>query len=219
MIDKIQVLLAEDHQTVREGIKMIINAEEDMSVIGEADNGREVIHLAEKLNPDVILMDISMPELNGLIATAKLKRTLPKIKILTLTRHTDNAYLQELLQAGVNGYLLKQSAASELLRAIRVVTSGGNYLDPEITGKVLAGYTENKVKLRGEVRGERLTERESEILRHIALGYSNREIGEKMDISIKTVEAHKANALKKLDISSRREIMSYAILQGWMRET
>ena len=219
MIDKIQVLLAEDHQTVREGIKMIINAEEDMSVIGEADNGREVINLAEKLNPDVILMDISMPELNGLIATAKLKRTLPEIKILTLTRHTDNAYLQELLQAGVNGYLLKQSAASELLRAIRVVTSGGNYLDPEITGKVLAGYTENKVKLRGEVRGERLTERESEILRHIALGYSNREIGEKMDISIKTVEAHKANALKKLDISSRREIMSYAILQGWMRET
>ncbi|NJM54447.1 MAG: response regulator transcription factor, partial [Blastocatellia bacterium] len=132
MIDKIQVLLAEDHQTVREGIKMIINAEEDMSVIGEADNGREVINLAEKLNPDVILMDISMPELNGLIATAKLKRTLPEIKILTLTRHTDNAYLQELLQAGVNGYLLKQSAASELLRAIRVVTSGGNYLDPEL---------------------------------------------------------------------------------------
>lgn len=219
MTDKIQILLAEDHQTVREGIKMIINAEEDMIVIGEAGNGREIIRLAEKLSPDVILMDISMPELNGLVATAKLKRTQPEIKILTLTRHTDNAYLQELLQAGVNGYLLKQSASTELLRAIRAVSNGGSYLDPEITGKVLAGYAENKIKLRGEIRGEKLTERESEILRHIALGYSNREIAEKMDISIKTVEAHKANSLKKLDMTSRREIMSYAILQGWMQET
>lgn len=218
-MNKTQVLLAEDHQTVREGIKMIINAEEDMTVVGEAGNGREVIILAEKLNPDIVLMDISMPELNGLIATAKLKRTLPDIKILTLTRHTDNAYLQELLQAGVNGYLLKQSASSELLRAIRVVSSGENYLDPKITGKVLAGYSETKTRLRGEIRGEKLTGRESETLRHISLGYSNREIAEKMDISIKTVEAHKANALKKLDISTRREIMSYAILQGWMLET
>jgi DNA-binding NarL/FixJ family response regulator len=219
MTDKIQILLAEDHQTVREGIKMIINAEDDMTVIGEASNGREVIELAQTLNPNVILMDISMPELNGLVATAKLKRILPDIKVLTLTRHTDNAYLQELLQAGVNGYLLKQSASTELLRAIRIVNSGGNYLDPEITGKVFAGYTENKFKLRGELRGEKLTERESEVLRYIALGYSNREIGEKLDISIKTVEAHKANSLKKLNMSSRREIMSYAILQGWMHET
>jgi len=219
MMEKIQILLAEDHQTVREGIKMIINAEDDMTVIGEAGDGREVINLAQKLNPQVILMDISMPELNGLVATAKLKRILPQIKILTLTRHTDNAYLQELLQAGVNGYLLKQSASTELLRAIRLVNSGGSYLDPEITGKVLANYSENNLKLRGEVRGEKPTEREAEVLRHIALGYSNREIGEKLNISIKTVEAHKANALKKLDMSSRREIMSYAILQGWMQET
>jgi two-component system response regulator NreC len=219
MSGKIKVLLAEDHKTVRAGVKMIIDAEDDMTVIGEAGNGREAIELARELNPDVILMDISMPELNGLIATAKLKRISPDVKILALTRHTDQAYLQELLQAGVNGYLLKQSAADELLRAIRVVMQGGSFLDTEITGKVLAGYTEKNIKLRGEIRGEKLTERESEVLRHIALGYSNREIAQKMDISVKTVEAHKANALKKLDMSSRREIMTYAILQGWMRET
>jgi two-component system response regulator NreC len=219
MSGKIKVLLAEDHKTVRAGVKMIIDAEDDMMVIGEAGNGREAIEMAKELTPDVILMDISMPELNGLIATAKLKRVSPDIKILALTRHTDQAYLQELLQAGVNGYLLKQSAADELLRAIRVVMQGGSFLDTEITGKVLAGYTEKNIKLRGEIRGEKLTERESEVLRHIALGYSNREIAQKMDISVKTVEAHKANALKKLDMSSRREIMTYAILQGWMRET
>jgi two-component system, NarL family, response regulator NreC len=218
-MDNIRILLAEDHQTVREGIKMIINAENDMTVIGEANNGREAVKLVEELNPDVVMMDISMPELNGLIATAKLKRTHPEIKVLALTRHTDDAYLQELLQAGVNGYLLKQSASAELLRAIRIVFMGGNYLDTQITGKVINTFNEKKLKLRGETRGEKLTERESEILRHISLGYSNREIGEKMDISIKTVEAHKANALKKLNISSRREIMSYAILQGWMQET
>jgi DNA-binding NarL/FixJ family response regulator len=214
----IRIFLAEDHKTVRKGIKMIIDAEKDMTVIGEAGNGREAIKLVQEMVPDVILMDISMPELNGLIATAKLKRINPEIKILALTRHTEDVYLQELLQAGVDGYLLKQSAASELLRAIRVVMMGGSYLDSEITGKVLAGYTEKKIKLRGEIRGEKLTERESEILRHIALGYSNREIATKMEISIKTVEAHKANSLKKLNITSRREIMSYAILQGWMHE-
>lgn len=219
MSNKIKVLLAEDHKTVREGLKMIINAQDDMTVIGETGNGREAISLAQELTPDIVVMDISMPELNGLIATAKLKRIAPGIKILTLTRHTDDAYLQELIQAGVNGYVLKQSPATELLRAIRVIAMGGSYLDTEVTGKVLANYTERGLKLRGDTRGIKLTVRESEVLRHIALGYSNREIAEKMNISVKTIEAHKANALKKLDMGSRREIMSYAILQGWMGET
>ncbi|MBX7174593.1 MAG: response regulator transcription factor [Pyrinomonadaceae bacterium] len=218
-MNKIRILLAEDHQTVREGLRMIIDSQEFMTVIGEAGNGREAIKLAQELSPDLVLMDISMPELNGLVATAKLKRILPDSKILTLTRHTDDAYLQELLQAGVNGYVLKQSPSSELIHAIKVVMSGESYLDPKITEKVLIGYAKKTIKLKGEMRGEKLTERESETLRHISLGYCNREIAEKLDISIKTVEAHKANALKKLNINSRREIMSYAILQGWMQET
>lgn len=216
---KIRILLADDHQTVREGLKMIIDSQEFMTVIAEASNGREAIKLAQELSPDLVVMDISMPELNGLVATAKLKRILPNSKILTLTRHTDDAYLQELLQAGVNGYVLKQSPSSELIHAIKVVISGESYLDPKITEKVLMGYAKKTIRLKGEMRGEKLTERESETLRHISLGYCNREIAEKLDISIKTVEAHKANALKKLNINSRREIMSYAILQGWMQET
>jgi two-component system response regulator NreC len=163
-------------------------------------------------------MDISMPELNGLKASAKLKRILPDIKILALTRHSDDAYLQELLQAGVSGYVLKQSAPTELISAIHAVASGKGYLDPKITGKIFASFSEKRSKRRGETSGEPITGRESEVLRHIALGYSNIEIAEKMDISVKTVEAHKANALKKLNMQSRKDIVRYAILQGWMQE-
>lgn len=217
-MDKLRILLAEDHETVREGIKLIIDSQDDMEICGEAGDGREAIRLAQELAPDVLVMDVSMPELNGLKAAAKLKRIAPAIKILTLTRHTDEAYLQELLQAGVSGYVLKQSAASELLRAIRAVAGGANYLDPSITGKVFGNYVGKSSQIRGETRGARLTERESETLRQIALGYSNKEIAASLDISVKTVEAHKANALQKLDMRTRIDIVRYAILQGWMQE-
>jgi len=217
-MDKLKILLAEDHETVREGIKLIIESQNDMEVVGEAGDGREAIRLAEELKPDIVLMDVSMPGLNGLLATAKLKRTMPDIKILTLTRHTDEAYLQELLQAGISGYVLKQSASAELLRAIRAVASGGKYLDPAITGKVFDGYTEKLGKLRGETLGASLSGRESETLRLIALGYSNKEIAEQFDISVKTIEAHNANAQQKLHLKSRKDIISYAILQGWMQD-
>ncbi len=218
-MSEIRILIAEDHEAVREGLRLIIDTQDDMQVYGEAGDGRAAIRLAQELFPDVLLMDVSMPELNGLTATAKLKRIAPAIKILTLTRHTDEAYLQELLQAGVSGYVLKQSAASELLRAIRAVAAGGNYLDPAMTGKVFGNYVGKSTKPRGETRGAQLTERESESLRHIALGYSNKEIAERLYISVKTVEAHKANALRKLDMHSRIDIVRYAILQGWMQDT
>jgi DNA-binding NarL/FixJ family response regulator len=163
-------------------------------------------------------MDISMPELNGLKASAKIKRVAPDIKILTLTRHTDTAYLQELLEAGVSGYVLKQSAPGELIRAIRIVAGGGSYLDPAVTGKVFESLGGNQNKLRGAAGGKPLTEPEREVLRCIALGYSNKEIAGKMNLSVKTIENHKTNALKKLDMTSRKDIIGYAILQGWMRE-
>ena len=217
-MSEIRVLIAEDHETVREGLKLLVESQEDMLVCGEAGNGREAIRLAQELLPDVLLMDISMPELNGLKATAKLKRIAPGIKILTLSRHTDEAYLHELLQAGVSGYVLKQSASTELLRAIRAVANGGNYLDPAMTGKIFSGYVAKREKPRGEVRGAKLTSRESETLRQIAWGYSNKEIAEKLDISVKTVEAHKANALRKLNMKSRLDIVRYAVLKGWLLE-
>lgn len=218
MTNKLKIFVADDHGTVRDGIKMIVNSQDDMEVVGEADNGREAVKLVRQLQPDIALMDISMPQLNGLKAAAQLKRIVPDIKIITLTRHTDKAYLQELLQAGISGYALKQSVSGELIRAIRIVAEGGNYLDPAVTNKVFDVYSNQRSKLRGETSGKQLTTRESEILRHIALGYSNQEIADKSNISVKTVEAHKNNSMKKLDISSRRQIISYAILQGWMQE-
>jgi DNA-binding NarL/FixJ family response regulator len=214
----IKVIIAEDHEMVREGLKMIVNSQDDMEVVGEAGNGREAIELAKALHPDVVLMDISMPELNGLKAAATLKRIMSDTKILTLTRHSDEAYMQELFQAGVSGYLLKQSAASELTRAIHTVMRGENFLDPAVAGKVFSGYAD-RPKLRGERDNASLTNREEEVLCDIALGYSNREIADKLGVSVKTVEAHKSNAMQKLSISTRREIIRYAILKGWMQES
>ncbi|HEY8560143.1 MAG TPA: response regulator transcription factor [Pyrinomonadaceae bacterium] len=189
-----------------------------MEVVGDAGDGRTAVELARQSQPDIVLMDISMPQLNGLTASAKLKRIAPDVKILTLTRHTDPAYLQELMRAGVSGYVLKQSAPAELIRAIRAVAAGDKYLDPAITGKVFEGFTGKQSKFRGGTSGERLTPREAEVPRHIALGYSNKEIADKMGVSVKTAETHKANSLRKLNMKTRRDIIGYAILQGGLQE-
>jgi DNA-binding NarL/FixJ family response regulator len=188
-----------------------------MEVIAEAGNGSAAIKLARELAPDIVVMDISMPELNGLKATKKLKQVCPDVKVLTLTRHTDDAYLQQLIQAGASGYVLKQSAPTELIRAIHAISEGNNYLDPALTNKVMGGYAGRSAALRGARKSD-LTERESEVLRLIAWGYSNKEIAGRMDISVKTVEAHKANAMQKLDMRSRIDIVRYAILQNWLQD-
>jgi len=218
MDNKLRILIAEDHISVREGFRFIIESQTDMEVIGEVGDGRAAVEMASELLPDIVLMDISMPKLNGLKAAAKLKRVAPDIKILTLTRHTDSAFLHELLQAGVSGYVLKQSSSDEILRALRAIARGDNYLDPAITGKIFNEFTEKQSSLRGDTTGNPLTERESEVLRHIALGYSNQEIADKLNVSVKTVESHKANALKKLEMRSRKDIIRFAILQGWLQD-
>jgi len=161
------------------------------------------------------VMDVSMPGMNGLVATQTLRRMLPSAAIVTLTRHADDAYLQELLRAGASAYVLKQSAPAELLQAIRATGAGGQYVDSSLTARVTAGFLgrEGRMGSRGTTA---ITEREAEVLRLIASGYSNKEIAQQLDLSVKTVEAHKANAMRKLDLNSRIDIVRYAILQGWL---
>ena len=213
----LHILLVEDHEIVREGVKLLVNSQNDMKVVGEAADGEAAIKKAADLQPDIIVMDVSMPELNGLKATKRIKKLYPKIKILTLTRHTDDGYIQQLIQAGASGYVLKQSAPNELINAIRAVAEGKSYLDPALTEKVMGGYLRQSTA-RANAAKVQITDRETEIIRLIAWGYSNKEIAGQIQLSVKTVEAHKANAMRKLGISSRIDIVRYAILQGWMED-
>jgi len=211
---RLRVLLADDHVTVRRGLKLLIDAEPDMEVIGEAGDGNEAVQKARELNPDVIVMDISMPGASGLDATRTLKTIKPDAVIVTLTRHPDSAYLQELLRAGVSGYVLKRSAPTELLHAIRAAAAGGQYLDTTLTAGVTAGFAGKDA--RAKMPATALSDRESEVLRLIASGYSNKEIAAHLSLSVKTVEAHKANAMRKLELTGLIDIVKYAILQGWL---
>ena len=212
----LNVVLAEDHATVREGIKMLVNAQTDMRVIGEAADGAAAIKKVREKRPDILVMDISMPEMNGLKATRKLKAEFPDVKILTLTRHADDSFLEQLISAGANGYVLKQSAPAELINAIRAIGSGKSYLDSSLAGKVMSSIAGRKH--RGDQSGE-ISDREREVLRLIALGYANKEIASQQGLSVKTVEAHKANAMRKMNMTGRIDIVRYAILQGWLEDT
>jgi DNA-binding NarL/FixJ family response regulator len=211
----LRVLLADDHVTVRHGLKLLIDSQPDMKVVAEASDGETAVQRAVALQPDVVVMDISMPGMNGLVATRKLKQLQPGAAVVTLTRHGDDAYLQELLRAGVSGYVLKQSAPAELLQAVRVAATGGQYLDSSLTPRITAGFLRGDRK-RINQPAATVSERESEVLRFIAAGYSNKEIAARMALSVKTVEAHKANAMRKLSLNGRIDIVKYAVLQGWL---
>lgn len=217
-MNKVRILIAEDHQTVREGLRLILQDQPDIEVIGEAGDGRAAIEQAKRLNPDIVLMDVSMPGLNGLKATKELKASCPEVKVLTLTRHKDDGYLQQLLRAGVSGYVLKQSPSTELLHAIRAIAAGGQYVDSSLTNRVVSSFVE-KSGGRGSAPQPEPSERESEVLRLIAWGHSNKEIATRLDLSVKTVEVHKANAMRKLGMKSRIDIVQYAVLRGWLDET
>jgi DNA-binding NarL/FixJ family response regulator len=211
----LRILLADDHVTVRHGLKLLIEGQPDMKVIFEASDGKVAVEKALELKPDVVVMDISMPGMNGLLATRRLKERQPDAAIITLTRHGDDAYLQELLRAGVSGYVLKQSAPAELLQAIRAAAAGGQYLDSTLTARVTAGFLAKEGKRVGK-SGATISQREADVLRLIASGYSNKEIAGRLALSVKTVEAHKANAMRKLGLNGRIDIVKYALLQGWL---
>jgi two-component system response regulator NreC len=216
-VKKLRILLADDHVTVREGIKMILDAQADMEVVSEAADGATAVSEAQAVKPDVVVMDVSMPRVNGLKATEMLNACCPGVKVLALTRHQDDGYLQQLLRAGAAGYVLKQSRSAELLQAIRAIGAGGSYLDPAVAGRVIGDYGRRHppTSVPGQVR---LSGREEEVLRLIAWGYSNKEIATRLDLSVKTVETHKANAMQKLHMRSRIDIVRFALLQGWLED-
>lgn len=216
MQEMLKILITEDHRTVREGLKLIINAQDDMQVVGEADDGEVALSEVARLHPDVVVMDIAMPGMNGLTATRLLRALYKDLKIVALSRHTDDGYLQQALEAGANGYVLKQGSPSHLLNAVREVSVGNSYVDPEITAKIVGGYLGRRGRFDNE--SGILTDREEEILRLIALGYANKEIAYKCGLSPKTVEVHKCSASKKLGISGRVEIIRYAISSGWLQD-
>ena len=214
----LRILLADDHITVRQGLKMLIESQGDMTVVSEASDGTAAVEQARALRPDVVVMDISMPGMNGLVATRTLKSLQPDSIIVILTRHGDDAYLQELLRAGADGYVLKQSAASELVQAIRATAARNRYLDSALTARVTAGFLARSGR-KAQATGVSLSDREAEVLRLIAAGYSNKEIAAQLELSVKTVEVHKANASRKLGLKGRIDIVKYALLQGWLSDT
>jgi two-component system response regulator NreC len=210
------ILLADDHRAVRESLRLLIENEPDLKVVGEVDDGAQALAAVADTHPDVIVMDISMPGMNGLAAARALKRTAPQVKVVVLTRHSDDAYFHELLRAGVAGYVLKQSTSNELLQAIRTVTTGGEYVDSALTSRMTSLYRRDGTR---GVNGRRaLSDREEEVLRHVAWGRSNKEIAEALSLSVKTVEVHKANGMSKLGFRNRVDIVRFAVLKGWLQD-
>lgn len=215
---KLRVFLADDHVVVREGLKVLVNAQADMEVTGEAGDGQDTCEQVPQLKPDVVVLDVSMPRMNGAEAAERLKRECPQVKVLALTVHEDKGYLRLLLEAGAAGYVLKRAAAEELIRAIRAVAAGGIYLDPALAGKVVGGFV-RKPSSKPAAGGSELSDRETEVVRLVAAGHSNKEIAGQLDLSVKTVETYKARSLEKLGLHSRADLVRYALQRGWLKDS
>jgi DNA-binding NarL/FixJ family response regulator len=215
-VNKIRVLLADDHAVVRAGLKALVDAQPDLEVVAEAGDGRTALRLAADVRPDVAVLDFAMPDLNGAQTAEQLQGVSPGTKALALTVHEDRSYLKQVLQAGASGYVLKRSAAEELIHAIRAVAAGGVYLDPAMAGQVVGGFVGDAAP--GGPSQAELSEREAEVLRLIAQGFANKEIAARLGVSIKTVETYKARSMQKLDLNSRVDIIRYALHRGWLTD-
>jgi two-component system response regulator NreC len=214
---RIRILLADDHATVRDALTLLLNGEPDMEVVATAGTGLEALRAVPGVRPDVVVLDVSMPEMNGAAVAVELRRTCPDTALVALTRHADDAYVQTLLKAGVSAYVLKQSPSSELMIAIRAAVGGQQYLDPALRD---AHLRLGRGRALGEQPGKGLlSAREEQVLKRVAWGYSNKEIAAEFGISVKTVEIHKANATRRLGLGSRIDIVRFALLQGWLRES
>jgi two-component system response regulator NreC len=205
----IRILLVDDHVLVRQGFKMILSAQPDMQIVGEAANGREAVEAGEKLQPDVVLMDVTMPELNGIEATRRLVTASPRTRVLALSMHKDAVYVREILRAGARGYLLKDSADADLIAAVRSVAKGEGYLSPAVSDAVLTDYRRHVTDPL-----DLLTTREREVLQMIAEGKTNKEIATTLNLSVYTIEAHRGRVMEKLNLHSTGELVRFALRSG-----
>ena len=219
-MEKIRVLLADDHTVVRQGLRALLVAEGDIDIVGEAENGRQAIQLVKRLLPDVAVIDIAMPVLNGLEATRQITRAVPSTKVLILSSYSDDEYVQQLTEAGASGYLVKQTAANDLLKAIREAQKGNAFFSPSISRRLLEQCREAFVR-GGPVRKRttRLTSREAEVLQLIAEGQANKQIAAELSISIKTVEKHRQQVMNKLNIHDVAGLTRHAIAKGMIEAT
>jgi DNA-binding NarL/FixJ family response regulator len=215
---KIRVLLADDHAVVRQGLRALLEAEGDIAVIAEAENGRQAVSETKKCLPDVVVMDVAMPGLNGCEATRQIVRNVPSARVLVLTSYGDEDYVTQLLEAGASGYLVKRTAAADLLKAIREVRRGNEFFSPEIARRLRPQDREAIVGKTPTPTISRLTSREAEVLQLVAEGFANKQIAAELAISIKTVEKHRQQAMNKLDIHDTAGLTRYAIAKGWVEQ-
>ena len=213
MMKKLRVFLAEDQTILRHSLKALISNEPDFEVVGEAGDGEETVRLVNSLRPDIVIMDISMPRMDGIQATLAIKKSCPEVRILALTVHETKSQIRRVLQVGASGYVAKRSAADDLIQALHSVAAEGVYLDPIVAEKLIAG---SKPQTDSKITDKILSEREAEVLRLIAMGYANKEIARQLELSVKTVETFKARSMEKLGLRSRVEIVHYAIEHGWL---
>jgi DNA-binding NarL/FixJ family response regulator len=214
--DKIRIVLADDHPIVLDGLRNLIRAEPDFALVGEAASGLSALKIIREQRPDVAVLDISMPELNGIVLCRRLAGEMPTLRLLVLTLHEDRAYLNQALEAGVRGYVLKRSAVENLVQAIRAVMVGGLYIDPAIVGRVFESKQINKRLAARKGVSPALTDREADVLKMAALGFTNKEIASRLDIGVKSIETYKARGLEKLGLKTRAELVRYASGQGWL---
>jgi DNA-binding NarL/FixJ family response regulator len=214
--ERTRIVLADDHPIVLDGLRNLVGAENDFQLVGEAVSGLSALKLIREKKPDVAVLDISMPELNGIVLSRRLAGEMPDLRLLVLTLHEDRAYLNQALEAGVRGYVLKRSAVENLVQAIRAVVVGGLYIDPAIVGRVFDGSRVNKKLATKKGVSPALTDREADVLKMAALGFTNKEIASRLDVGVKSVETYKARGLEKLAIKTRAELVRYASGQGWL---
>jgi two-component system response regulator NreC len=217
-MNKVRVLIVDDHVIVRDGVRMILEAQPDIEVVGEASDGREALERARQLSPDVVLMDIAMPGMNGLEATAAIRQELPDVQVLVLTMHEDYEYFFEVLRAGASGYVLKGASSNDLVSAIRAVHQGGVYLHPAVAKNLVSDYVKRMEPGEDRARYDGLSDRERQVLKLVAEGKTSQQIAEELFLSVNTVQTHRSHIMEKLGLHNRTDLIRYALRKGLVEE-